>query len=80
MSNADLILGLFFSDENSLIYDKIKYSKDLSAERIELIKGLSYKFLGAVFFTAAYVEREIWKIEFIEASLSLLLIKIFVTE
>ncbi len=76
MSNTDLILGLFFSDENSLIYDKIKYSKELSAERRELIKGLSYKFLGAVFFTAAYAEGEIWKIEFIEASLSLQQIKI----
>jgi len=68
MNGQDIILGLFFSDENNLIYDK--FSQDLTEEIEKNLKMLSYKFLGPVFFTAASGNGGNWKIEFIESSLS----------
>ncbi|MBD3215735.1 MAG: hypothetical protein GF311_24195 [Candidatus Lokiarchaeota archaeon] len=65
------ILGLFFSDENNLIYEKIRYTEDISDEKKEELKMLPFKFLGPVFLTAATEETDNWRIKFIEASLSL---------
>ena len=68
MNGQELILGLFYSDENNLIYDT--FSQDLTEELENNLKMLSYKFLGPLFFTAASGNGSNWKIEFIESSLS----------
>ncbi len=70
MKEADLILGLFYSDENNLIFDNIKFSEMLTEENKNHINMLPYKFLGPLFLTAASSE-ESWRIGFIELSLSL---------
>lgn len=70
MKDQDIILGLFYSNEDNLVFDNIKYSENFSDMKINDIKMLSYKFLGPVFLTAATSLGNSWKIEFIEASLS----------
>jgi len=70
-SHEKIILGLFFADEDNLVFDNIRYSENFTDMKINDIKMLSYKFLGPVFLTAATVIGENWKIEFIESSLSL---------
>jgi hypothetical protein len=72
MINNKRILGLFFSDRNNLIYDKIKFSENMSlSEKSKAkLKTLSFKFLGPVFLTAACCYDDTWKIELIESSLS----------
>ncbi len=71
MDDQDIILGLFYADEDNLVFDNIRYSENFSDMEINDIKMLSYKFLGPVFLTAASGAGYNWKIEFIEASLSL---------
>ena len=68
MNGKELILGLFYSNESNLIYDK--FSQDITRELEENLKMLAYKFLGPLFFTAASGNGRNWKIEFIESSLS----------
>lgn len=70
MNNDERILGLFYSDKDNLIYDKIKFSEDLSEENKNNLDMVSYKFLGPVFLTTASNNEENWKIELIESSLS----------
>ena len=70
MNNDERILGLFYSDSDNLIFDKIKLSEDLSEESKNNIDMVSYKFLGPVFLTTASNNEENWKIELIESSLS----------
>ena len=70
MNNDQRILGLFYSDKDNLVYDKIKLSEDLSKENKENLDMISYKFLGPVFLTTASNDEENWKIELIESSLS----------
>jgi len=71
MKDQDIILGLFYADEDNLVFDNIRYSENFCDMKINDIKMLSYKFLGPVFLTAASGVDYNWKIEFIEASLSL---------
>ena len=71
MKQEEIILGLFFANEDNLVFDNIKYSEIFSDIKINDIKMLSYKFLGPVFLTAATGIGNNWKIEFIETSLSL---------
>lgn len=71
MESADLILGLFFSNEDNLIFEKLKFSEDLSQDKKDQLRMLSFQFLGAVFLTAACVDGSTWRIELIESSLSL---------
>jgi len=71
LDTKDLILGLFFSDENNLVHDTLKFSEDLSEESKSELKMLSFKFLGPLFLTAAAVESNNWRIELIESTLSL---------
>ncbi len=71
MKDARLILGLFFSDENNIVFEKIRFSKNLSEERKDEIKTLSFKFLGPLFLTAASDEGGKWKIDYIESSLTI---------
>ena len=71
MKKSEFILGLFFSDENNLVFDNIKFSEGLSKEAISDLKMTSYKYLGPLFLTSASTSRANWKIEFIESTLSL---------
>ena len=50
MREGDIIVGLFYSNENNLIYDQIKYSEDFPQERVEEIRTLSFKFLTRILF------------------------------
>ena len=70
-SHEKIILGLFFANEDNLVFDNIRFSENFTDMKINDIKMLSYKFLGPVFLTAATSEGANWRIEFIEASLSL---------
>ncbi|MFW9989831.1 MAG: hypothetical protein ACFFC3_14360 [Candidatus Odinarchaeota archaeon] len=70
-SHEKIILGLFFADEDNLVFDHIRYSENFTDMEINDIKMLSYRFLGPVFLTAATSMGGNWKIEFIEASLTL---------
>ncbi|TFF85499.1 MAG: hypothetical protein EU518_01060 [Promethearchaeota archaeon] len=71
MEDISSILGLFFSDENNLIYENIRFSTNISEEKKEKLKMLPFKFLGPIFLTAATEKDDNWRINFIEASLSL---------
>ncbi|MBD3195535.1 MAG: hypothetical protein GF317_10795 [Candidatus Lokiarchaeota archaeon] len=71
MEAINTILGIFYSDKDNLVYEKIDYSKELGNQKKQNIKMLPFKFLGPVFLTAASEESNNWRIEFIEASLSL---------
>ncbi|MFX0021422.1 MAG: hypothetical protein ACFE9S_03795 [Candidatus Hermodarchaeota archaeon] len=70
MNDQDIILGLFYADEDNLVFDNVKYADNFSDMKINDIKMLSYRFLGPVFLTAASGVGYNWKIEFIETSLS----------
>jgi len=71
MKDEEIILGLFFADENNLVFENIKCSEDFSEDRKNDLKMLSFRFLGPVFLTAATGLGNNWIIEFIESSLSL---------
>ncbi|MFX1397383.1 MAG: hypothetical protein ACFFAS_10110 [Promethearchaeota archaeon] len=71
MSSSDIILGVFYSDENNLIHEKIKSLENISQERYDQIKMLPFKFLGPVFLTSGSQGDFSWEIDFIESSLSL---------
>ncbi|MFX0030999.1 MAG: hypothetical protein ACFE8B_17425, partial [Candidatus Hermodarchaeota archaeon] len=72
MNDKELILALFYADENNLVYETIKHSESFNEDKRNKLKMLSFKFLGPVFLTAASGIGNNWKIESIEASLSLL--------
>ena len=71
MKDEEIILGLFFADEDNLVFENIKYSENFSEEKKNELKMLSFKFLGPVFLTAASGIGNNWKIELIDSSLSL---------
>ena len=74
MKATDLILGLFYSDENNIVFDNIKLSESVSKDLTELnrkqLNMLSLRFLGPLFLTSKIEIRKGWKIELIEAFLS----------
>ncbi len=70
MGTLDLLLGLFFSSEDSIIYEKIKLSKKISQTNKQHIKQLPLRFLGPLFMTLAYDAEKKWNINFIESTLS----------
>ncbi len=72
MEDSEGMLGLFYSDENGVVYDSIKLSENLTDERKIQLKMLPFRFLAPIFMTAASNGKEKWTIEFIEASLYLL--------
>ncbi len=71
MKQENIILGLFFANENNLVFDSIKFSKELSREQKDSLKMLSFRFLGPIFLTAASGIGNTWKINFIDSALSL---------
>ena len=71
MNNINAILGLFFANEDEMVYDKIKISEDLTEERENNLKMLSFKYLGPVFLTEMCNKGNPWNIEFVESTLIL---------
>ncbi|MFX1358421.1 MAG: hypothetical protein ACFFA8_14205 [Promethearchaeota archaeon] len=67
---SEFLLGLFFSDEQTLVYDHIKLSYDLPEEKVQGLKSMSLKFLGPLFMTRNLFKQDQWKIEYIETSLT----------
>ena len=67
---SDFLLGLFYSDEETLVYDNIKLSHSLSKEVIQELKAMSLKFLGPLFMTSDLIKQKEWKIDYIETTLS----------
>jgi hypothetical protein len=67
---SEFLLGLFFSDENTLVYDNIKLSYGLTKEAIHELKTISLKFLGPLFLTRNLYNQKRWKIDYIETSLT----------
>ncbi|MHA2393991.1 MAG: hypothetical protein ACXAEX_18820 [Promethearchaeota archaeon] len=70
MESLDLLLGLIFSSEDRIIYEKIKIPKKLSEEDVQYINQLPMRFLGPLFMTLAYDNVKKWNIDFIESTLS----------
>ncbi|MHA1106307.1 MAG: hypothetical protein ACTSPN_11425 [Promethearchaeota archaeon] len=71
MKNIDAILGLFFANEDEMVYDKIKISEDLTEEREDNLKMLSFKYLGPVFLTEMCNKGNPWNINLVESGLIL---------
>lgn len=67
---SEFLLGLFYSDEETLVYDNIKLSYNLSEESIRELKSMSFKFLGPLLMTRELYKQKRWKIDYIETSLS----------
>ncbi len=69
--NKSGLTGLFYSDENNLIFKHIHHFKPISeVKKIEL-EILPFKFLGPVYMTDAENISESWRIDFVEAILYL---------
>lgn len=71
MNNINAILGLFFANEDEMVYDKIKISEDLTEERENNLKMLSFKYLGPVFLTEMCNKGNPWNIDLVESALLL---------
>jgi hypothetical protein len=71
MKTENIVLALFFANEDNIVYESTKYSEEFSEERRDALKMLSFRFLGPVFLTAASGVGNNWKIDFIESALSL---------
>ena len=69
--NRTGLTGLFYSDENNLIFKKINYFKPISEEKKIEMEMLPFKFLGPVYMTDAENIKEGWRIDFVEATLYL---------
>jgi len=69
--SKNAILGLFFADENEMVYDKIKISEGLTEERENNLKMLSFKYLGPVFLTEMCNKGNPWNIDLVESALIL---------
>ncbi|MFX0027687.1 MAG: hypothetical protein ACFE8B_00635 [Candidatus Hermodarchaeota archaeon] len=70
MESLELLLGLFFSSENNIIFEDIEVSTKISDEKKQQIKILPMRFLGPLFMSLAYDSKERWNIDFIESTLS----------
>jgi hypothetical protein len=71
MNNINAILGLFFANEDEMVYDKIKISEELTEERENNLKMLSFKYLGPVFLTEMCNKGNPWNIDLVESALIL---------
>ncbi len=67
---SEFLLGLFFSDEQTLVYDNIKFSYELPKKTIRELKSMSLKFLGPLFMTRNLYDQKQWKIDYIETLLT----------
>lgn len=71
MKKPDLILGVFFSDQNNLVYEHFRLSEMFSIKTKINLKLLANRLLGPIYFTAAYSLESDWHIDLIESSISL---------
>jgi hypothetical protein len=67
---SEFLLGLFYSDEETLVYDNIKLSHSLSKKAIQELKSMSLKFLGPLFMTSDLIKQMEWKIDYIDTTLT----------
>ncbi len=67
---SEFLLGLFYSDENTLVYDNIKLAHNLSKKALQDLRSISFKFFGPLFMTTAMYKRKDWKIDYIETTLT----------
>ena len=67
---SEFLLGLFFSDDKTIVYDNIKLSYELPEEIIRKLKTMALKFLGPLFMTRNLYNQKGWKIDYIETSLA----------
>jgi hypothetical protein len=67
---SEFLLGLFYSDENTLVYDNIKLDHNLSQQAIQDLRSISFKFFGPLFMTTAIYKQKEWKIDYIETTLT----------
>lgn len=72
MHDKNLILGLFYSDEKKLVFDKIQYYESLSDESKSIIKVLSLRFLGPLFLAEAEgrIREKDWTLNRVESTLT----------
>jgi hypothetical protein len=71
MRGSNKLVGLFFSDENNLVFKKIRHFHEISEKKATELEMLTFKYFGPVYMTAAEDSKQQWKIDFVEASLSL---------
>ncbi|TXT58194.1 MAG: hypothetical protein BAJALOKI2v1_420016 [Promethearchaeota archaeon] len=71
MKDIDKVLALFYSDENNLVFDTIKYNRQFSKEQIHKIESLPFRFLGPVFFKETNPYTKNWIINLVESSITL---------
>ncbi|MFX0007050.1 MAG: hypothetical protein ACFFAV_10025 [Candidatus Hermodarchaeota archaeon] len=67
---SEFLLGLFFSDDKTIVYDDIKLSYELTKETNRKLKTMALKFLGPLFMTRNLYNQKGWKIDYIETSLT----------
>jgi hypothetical protein len=71
MQDKNLILGLFYSDEEKRVFDKIKHYESLSNERKSMIRALSLKFLGPLLLADGLIREKGWTLNRVESTLTL---------
>ncbi|MEJ2249450.1 MAG: hypothetical protein P8Y97_07310 [Candidatus Lokiarchaeota archaeon] len=62
----DLILGLFFADENNIVYENVKLGQNLTEVSSPTQKLLPLKFFGPLFLSSASKKTSKWKINLVE--------------
>ncbi|MFX1575273.1 MAG: hypothetical protein ACFFB0_21265 [Promethearchaeota archaeon] len=67
---SEFLVGLFFSDDKTIVYDNIRLSYELPKETIRKLRGMSLKFLGPLFMSRNLYSQKGWKIDYIETSLT----------
>ncbi|MFW9901474.1 MAG: hypothetical protein ACFFDY_09305 [Candidatus Thorarchaeota archaeon] len=67
---SEFLLGLFFSDDQTIVYDNIKLSYELQKETIHKLRAMSLNFLGPLIMARNLYNQKGWKIDYIETSLT----------
>ncbi|MFX1499499.1 MAG: hypothetical protein ACFFDH_00890 [Promethearchaeota archaeon] len=70
MQDKNLILCLFYSDEEKRVFDKIKYYEPLSNENKSMIRALSLKFLGPILLAEGFIGEKEWTLNRVESTLT----------
>ncbi|MFW9895261.1 MAG: hypothetical protein ACFFD7_05600 [Candidatus Thorarchaeota archaeon] len=70
MQDKNLILCLFYSDEENHVYDKIKYLDSLSSERKSMFRTLSLRFLGPLLLAEGLIREKGWILNKVESTLT----------
>ncbi len=69
MQEKNLILGLFYSDEEKRVFDKIKYNELSSDESKSAIRVLSLRFLGPLLLSEGMIPEREWTLNRVESTL-----------